>query len=169
VPLGRLDEAAQAIRTAIELQPGAVSFFEQLAIIEIQRGDAEAAMAAARQEPASGGWQEIALALALQIGADRAAADVALKTLVDKGANDAPYQIAQVYALRNDADNTFAWLDRAWTSRDPGIGQLLYDPFIVRFKGDLRFAAFCKRIGLPEPVTMPTPASTNASLQRRQP
>ena len=39
-------------------------------------------------------WQDIALALARQIGSDRNAADAALKTLIDKQAVGAPYQIA---------------------------------------------------------------------------
>jgi TolB-like protein/Flp pilus assembly protein TadD len=147
--LGRLDEAAVAIHKAIELQPAAVAYHEKLAIIEIQRGDAQAALAAAQAEPAGGGWQEIALALARKIGPDRAVADAALKHLTDTQADAAPYQIAEVYALRRDPDNMFKWLDRAWASRDPGIGYLLYDPLILRYQHDPRFAAFCRKVGLP--------------------
>ena len=110
-----------------------------------------AALAAAQQEP-DGDWQDIALALARQIGPDRSAADAALKTLIDKWAGAAPYQIAEVYALRNDAKETFAWLDRAWINRDPGITLVLFDPFILRYKDDPRFAAFCKKVGLPTPA-----------------
>lgn len=155
--LGRLDEAERAIRKAIELQPAAVEFHVELTIIEIQRGDATAALTAARQEPA-GGWQDVALALAQQISGDRAAADAALKNLIDKDATEASYQIAEVYALRRDADNTFAWLDRAWATRDPGVGGLLIDPFILRYREDPRFAAFCEKVGLPtstEAKTLP--------------
>ncbi|HXW84477.1 MAG TPA: hypothetical protein VEJ86_08735, partial [Candidatus Binataceae bacterium] len=149
--LNRLDEAERAIRRAIELQPGAVSYHFTLVIIEIQRGNAQAALAAAQQEP-PGPWQDMALAFARQIGADRSAADAALKTLIDKDSGAAPYQVADVYALRNDAKETFAWLDRAWSNRDPGIGYLLFDPFILRYKDDPRFAAFCKKVGLPTPA-----------------
>jgi TolB-like protein/Tfp pilus assembly protein PilF len=149
--LNRLDEAERAVRRAIELQPGAASYHQRLAIIEIQRGNAQAALAAAQQEP-SGLWQDVALALARQIGGDRGAADAALKTLIDKWAGVGPYQVAEVYALRNDAKETFAWLDRAWSSRDPGISYLLYDPLILRYKDDPRFAAFCRKVGLPTPA-----------------
>ncbi|MHB8816268.1 MAG: hypothetical protein ACYDAE_23800 [Steroidobacteraceae bacterium] len=72
-----------------------------------------------------------------------------LRALVDRQANDTPYAIAEVYALRNDAANTFKWLDRAWKNRDPDIQGLLYDPFILRYRNDPRFAAFCRRVGLP--------------------
>ena len=148
--LKRLDEAERAIRRAIELQPGAATYHQTLAVIEIQRGNAQAALAAAQAE-APGPWQDVALALARQIGTDRSAADAALKTLVEKWAGAAPFQIAEVYALRNDAKATFEWLDRSWSSRDSGIGLLLYDPFILRFKDDPRFAVFCRKVGLPVP------------------
>ena len=59
--------------------------------------------------------------MARQIGDDRAAADAALQKLIEKDATFAPYQIAEVYALRRDADKTFEWLDRTWANRDPGI------------------------------------------------
>ncbi|MGH8216699.1 MAG: hypothetical protein ACREPZ_13535, partial [Rhodanobacteraceae bacterium] len=146
--LGRIDEAAAAIHKAIELQPAAAGDYTWLAAIEIQRSDAKAALAAAQAEPA-GVWQDVALALARQIGPDRAAADAALKHLIEKDADSAPYQIAEVYALRRDPDQMFKWLDRGWTARDPGIGYLLYDPLILRYQHDPRFAAFCKKVGLP--------------------
>jgi serine/threonine-protein kinase len=146
--LNRLDEAERAIRKAIELQPDAPLYHGTLSIIEIQRGNADAALAVAQQEP-PGVWQDVALALARQIGVDRSAADSALRTLIAKRASTSAYQIADVYALRGDAQETFAWLDRAWTNRDPGIANLLYDPFILRYKDDPRFAAFCRKVGLP--------------------
>ena len=148
-PLGRLDEAEEAIRKAIELQPGHADFYTQLTVIAIQRGDAKAALNAAQKEVEAGGWQDIALALAQQISGDTVAADTALKKLIDTQPNDAGYQIAQVYALRNDPDKVFEWLDRAWSNRDVGISQLLYDPFLIRYRQDPRFAAFCKKVGLP--------------------
>jgi len=85
------------------------------------------------------------------IGSDRSAADAALATLIEKWSGGAAYQIAEVYALRNDAKATFEWLDRAWSNHDAGIGFLLYDPFILRYKDDPRFAAFCRKVGLPVP------------------
>lgn len=148
--LGRLDEAAQVIARAIELQPDAAGNFETVTAIEIQRGNAGAALAAAKEEP-PGPWQDIALALALQIGDDQAAADQALQHLKDTLALGAAYQIAQVYALRKDPDEMFAWLDRAWVNRDPGVGDLLFDPFLMPYRNDPRFAAFGDKAGLPRP------------------
>jgi hypothetical protein len=69
--------------------------------------------------------------------------------VIAKQADAAAYQIAEVYGLRRDPDNMFKWLDRAWDTRDSGIGRLLTDPFILRYKDDPRFAAFCRKVGLP--------------------
>jgi Tfp pilus assembly protein PilF len=146
--LGRLDEAEQATRKGIELSPIAESFFTQLALIGIQRGDAAAALEAARQEPA-GVWRNVALALAAQIGADRVAADATLKTMLDQYGDLAPYQIAETYALRRDPDQAFAWLDHAWAAHDVGVTTLLFDPILLRYRNDPRFAAVCKKVGLP--------------------
>ena len=71
--LGRLDDAEAAIRKSIALRPQGNSTWAQLAIIQIQRGDANAALEAANNEPA-GVWHDIARAMALQIGKDRASA-----------------------------------------------------------------------------------------------
>jgi TolB-like protein/Tfp pilus assembly protein PilF len=146
--LGQLDEAERAIETAITLQPGAVRNRERLSIIEILRGDPKAALVSAQKELWP--WHDIAVTLALQAGTNRAAADAALKKLIAGYSRGAPYQIAEVYALRRDPDNMFKWLDRAWTSHDPGIGYLLMDPIILRYRDDPRFAAFCKKVGLPD-------------------
>lgn len=153
--LGRLDEAEAAIRKAIQLKPDGSNAWTQLAIIQIQRGEAKAALDAAKNEP-DGVWREIALAMALQAGKDRPAADAALQELIAEYGDVAAYQVAQVQALRNDADATFAWLERARVSRDPGVGNTLIDPLVMRFKADPRLAAFCKSVGLPPPTESQT-------------
>jgi len=119
--------------------------------VRILRGDPGAAMAAAEQEP-PGEARDLALALARQIGSDRAGADTALQSVIDRYADRNAYGIAEVYAVRHNADKTFEWLDRAWTNRDEGIGSLLTDPLILRYKDDPRFAAFCRKVGLPTPA-----------------
>ena len=148
--LRQLDEAARAITKATELQPASEPLRSWLTIIETKRGNAPGALEAAQQEP-PGIFRDMSLAFARQIGGDQSAADAALRTFIDKQANNSAYQIAEVYALRNDAKATFEWLDRAWGNRDPGIQYLLFDPFILRYKDDPRFSAFCRKVGLPAP------------------
>ena len=148
--LHRLDEAEQALNKAIELQPMAGPLYSWLTNIEIKRDKASAALDTAQQAP-PGIYRDMSLAFARQLGSDRSAADEALRTFIEKDAGGSAYQIAEVYALRNDATATFEWLDRAWSNRDPGIQYLLFDPFILRYTDDPRFAAFCRKVGLPVP------------------
>ena len=149
VATGQLDEAEQAARKAVALAPGAFTS-AGLVIVQVVRGETRPALATAQQTPKDG-WRDFALALAMQPGLDRAAADHALKTLIENEAESMSYQIAEVYGLRKDPDNMFAWLDHAWDNRDSGIHRLLTDPFILPYRDDPRFAAFCRKAGLPIP------------------
>jgi TolB-like protein len=152
----RLEEAETAVRKAIDLQPGAGLSHWHLTLIEILRGDTQGALMAAQNAP-PGVWRDIALAQARQIGSDRAAADTALDNLIEKHADESAYQIAQAFAMRKDADKTFEWLERALSNRDGGLELLLLDPFTLRYKDDPRFAAFCRKVGLPVPGEAPAP------------
>lgn len=162
IGLGRLDEAQLALRKAIDLQPEADGLHSQLALIETLRGNAAAALAEAQRET-PGAWQNIALAMAHQIGGDRNAANASLRTLLEQNADTSAYQIAQIYALRADPDRMFEWLDRAWSNRDSGIVYLLYDPLISRYQHDTRFAAFRTKVGLPAPGATPREMAATAS------
>ena len=154
---GEFDQAEQAARKAFELVPDSPFISAGLVLVQVQRGEAGSALATARQIRPDV-WRDIALAFATQAGNDRAAADAALKQLIEKSADGSAYQIAEVYALGKDPDSTFEWLDRAWVTRDSGIGRLLTDPFILRYRDDPRFAAFCDKVGLP--------ATTDAKAMR---
>ena len=147
--VGRLDEAEAATHRelAIHASNGALA---RLSMIETLRGNAAAADAKAEQVPA-GKSRDFALASARQIGSDRAAADAALKTLIDRYANTDAYFISRTYALRKEPDKVFEWLNRAWAQHDNNISILYYDPFLLRYKDDPRFAVFCKKVGLPTP------------------
>jgi TolB-like protein/Tfp pilus assembly protein PilF len=146
--VGQLEEAEQATRQALAIVPGSPFVAAGLVLVQVQRGESAAALDLARHLPQDT-WRDIALAFATQGGNDRAAADAALNNLIEKSADGSAYQIAEVYALRKDPDNTFKWLDRAWDTRDSGVGRLLADPFILRYRDDPRFAAFCAKVGLP--------------------
>ncbi|HKT41247.1 MAG TPA: hypothetical protein VJQ86_02730, partial [Rhodanobacteraceae bacterium] len=147
---GQFDAAEQACHTSLALAKG-VGFCDwQLVVIEVLRGNAQRAMSLAREVPSQGGWQSLAIAAAAQIGSNRADADTALQQAIAENANEnGNYQIAELYALRRDPDHMFEYLDYAWEQRDSGISLLLQDPLVLRYKNDPRFAAFCKKVGLP--------------------
>lgn len=145
--LGRYDEAEQAARRTVELQPQSDVGYAQLAFVLDRRGKHAEAMAVVRDMP-KGVWREMALAIVSQQAGDRAAADAALRDVIAHQSEGAAYQIAQAQGARGDADQVFAWLDRAWQNRDPGLRRVLYDPYLAAYRDDPRFAAFVARIGL---------------------
>ena len=152
--LGRYDEAEASLREAIALQPQSAQNYTYLTQIQILRGNSGAAVENARQET-DPGWRTYALALAYFANGNRAEADAALKRLIDENADDAGSQIASSYALRKEPDKMFEWLEHAWTTHDPGVTALLYDPFLLAYKDDPRFIAFGQKIGV-----MPKAAAT---------
>ena len=146
--LGRMDEAQATADKAVRLQPDSDTYRMMQNYIAVLRGDFRTANMIARSiRP--GVWHDFTSALALQGGADRGAADAALAIMIDRHADASAYQIAEIYALRGDPDETFHWLERAWANHDPGLQSLLFDAFILRYKDDPRFAAFCRKVGLP--------------------
>ncbi|MEG3048738.1 MAG: tetratricopeptide repeat protein [Thermomonas sp.] len=160
--MGRLDEAEQAIAKAIEIEPAAIYNHYMQAMANVLRKDPASAQKAADAEP-PGPWQDFALALAAQIGPDRAAAEATLQAAIDSYAEGYAMQIAEVYAVRGDPDAVFEWLQRAWKARDPGMQTLLYDALLLRYRDDPRYAAVAKQAGLPWPPVSTKPASPAAA------
>ena len=114
---GRRDEAETYLRTAESLpQTNPRWHFSTLYVrmlAALMQGDAGAAMRFATQMPAEP--RDLYTAMAAQAGTDRAAADAALANVLARRAeaNADPYLVAQVLALRGDADRAMEWLRRA--------------------------------------------------------
>lgn len=151
--LGRLDDAEASLRNGAQRNPDSRDVYaSQRTYLAVLRGDAGAARAAA-ESMAPGPWRDRVLALALQIGRDREAADDALRHMVqmDNPTDDNAYGIARMQALRGDADKTFEWLDIDRKRGAHAAHYVLQDPFLLRFRDDPRFAAYCHNEGLPPP------------------
>jgi TolB-like protein/Flp pilus assembly protein TadD len=166
VALGRLDEAEASLRKGLDIQPGELGAHAQIVEIQVLRGDAASALREAEleQEPS---WKHFARALALFASGDRTAADTALQELINKDAEESSFQIAAAYAYRREADKAFEWLDQALIRRDGGTVQLLADPFLMSFRSDPRYAAFCRKIGLPVPGEQSAPAAQAEAPQHK--
>ena len=75
--------------------------------------------------------------------------DAALSELIAKYHASDAYDIAEVYAFRNQSDEAFEWLDRAYAQRDSSLFATKVDPLLKSLHNDPRFAAFLKKIHLP--------------------
>jgi hypothetical protein len=60
-----------------------------------------------------------------------------------------PVAFALVYTKLGDANRAFEWLEKAYAERAPWLAMLRADPDFEPLRGDPRFAALAKRIGLP--------------------
>jgi predicted Zn-dependent protease len=67
--------------------------------------------------------------------------DAALNMLIAKYSANSPYQIAQVYAFRNQPNEAFKWLDRAYAQRNVALIGMNVDPLLKSLHNDPRYAA----------------------------
>jgi serine/threonine-protein kinase len=74
--------------------------------------------------------------------------DAALRELMMKYQSHA-FEIATIYAFRNQPDEAFEWLDRAYAQRDPSLMATNVEPLLNSLHKDPRYAAFLKKIHLP--------------------
>jgi serine/threonine-protein kinase len=144
---GRYDEAEAALRKSIELQPQASVYRAYFVVLQILQGNAAAAVDGARQMT-SAPWNNFAQALAFAAHGDHKEADTALNKLIAEDADDGAFQIAAIYALRKEPDQVFKWLEHAWDTRDAGVAQLLWHPFLTSYQNDPRYVAFARKIGV---------------------
>ena len=62
---------------------------------------------------------------------------------------DAAHSIATIYAALGDADQTFAWLDRALEDRGQLLGWVRWNPVFDFVREDPRYTDFMRRLKLP--------------------
>ena len=71
----------------------------------------------------------------------------ALAALIAKYAKDAPSNIAYVYAYRGEADQAFAWLDKAIEYGDGGLAEIVTENLFEKIHADPRWLPFLRKVG----------------------
>ena len=145
---GKLDEAFAAGREMAELQPSASSSHRWQVMVAVQRGDGETALREAQLEP-DDTIRPFELALAQYVRGDIKASDAALAELIANSRDSLAYQVAQVYAVRNEVDKAFEWLQIAFDNHDGGMPSLLVDPVLRGLRDDPRYKNLVVKVGLP--------------------
>jgi TolB-like protein len=146
--VGQLDEAAADSKKALELSPdvGFSHFFlSQIYIIQGRPHDALPEIELVRDDAYHGSLY----AIAYHALGRKKESDAALSKLITKYHARMAYQIAEVYAFRNQSDEAFEWLDQAYAQRDGGLPLTKIDPLLKNLHSDPRFAAFLKKLNLP--------------------
>jgi serine/threonine protein kinase/Tfp pilus assembly protein PilF len=94
-------------------------------------------------------WKNYGLAIVYHALGKKKEADDKLTDLIKSDANDAAYQIVEIYAYRGENDKAFEWLERAYNQRDGGCSEIKGDPLMRNIVKDPRYAAFMKKMKLP--------------------
>jgi serine/threonine-protein kinase len=153
--MGRLDEAETELRRAIDLQPTAEAFHAYLAMAYVKQGKLDRALESAKAEPAPA-LHRATLAMVYFAQGDKVLGEAQLAEIIRLDADYAQILIADIYTLRGDADQVFEWLDRGLAKGDPGVAAMYEDPFLVpALRQDPRLALVARRLGLPDPATVP--------------
>jgi Tfp pilus assembly protein PilF len=165
--MGDLTLAETAFRTSLDLSPRRIAARSFLGVILMEQGRPEEAIAEALQEPEEA-YRLRALAIIQRLRGDAAESDRALADLIGKYAGDSAYQIAEVHAVRGDADRAFEWLERAHAQRDGGLTEMKPNHYFRSLHGDPRWGSLLDRIGLaPRRARRRAPSSASASAPRR--
>src|SRR5882757_2037353 len=146
--MGQLDKAAADCKKALDLSPDAWLCHGLLSQIYIAQGrpqDALPEIKLVRSDVIRAFLYPIAY---YSLGRKKES-DGALSEYVTKYHADGAYQIALVYAFRNQSDKAFEWLDRAYAQRDSGLVGTKVDPLLKSLRKDRRYAAFLKKLNLP--------------------
>jgi TolB-like protein/tetratricopeptide (TPR) repeat protein len=143
---GRYDASIASDRTVLSLSPARGVVRTLLGIALLSKGDPSAALAEVQQET-SEVWRMIGLPLAYHALGRKAESDKALAALIAKYEKDWPYNVAYVYAFRGEADEAFAWLEKAIEYQDPGISEIVTENLFDKLHADPRWLPFLRKIG----------------------
>jgi TolB-like protein/DNA-binding winged helix-turn-helix (wHTH) protein len=145
---GQLGGAEADVEKSLELSPDAFPGPVLLSEIYVQQGrpqDALPEIERVRHDVARAFLYSIAYHA---LGREKES-EAALKELIVKYSTHAAFQVAEVYAFRNQPDETFEWLDRAYAQHDSGLIGTKVDPLTKSLHNDPRFAALLKKLNLP--------------------
>ncbi|MGI9036135.1 MAG: protein kinase domain-containing protein [Pyrinomonadaceae bacterium] len=140
-----LAESEKAFRKALELVSQRFVTRALLALVLMDDGRDEEALAVALREPDEF-WRCWSLAILHYAAGRKAGSDEMIQKLSEKTDGNA-YQIAEIYSMRNEIEMAFEWLERAYRERDSGITHTKVNPRFRPLHGDSRWAIILKKIG----------------------
>jgi len=148
VMMGRLDQAAADVRKALEVDPNDWAGPIDLGQIDLLQGRPQNALREAERIGSDADRAPL-YALAYYALGRKKESDSALRKLMMKYHASDAFSIATIYAFRNQPDKAFEWLDRAYAQHDPSLGCTKGSPLLKSLHNDPRYAAFLKKLRLP--------------------
>ena len=150
---GKLPEAEAAVRRRIDLAPEGIGAHAQLVDVLLARGQREAALQAAEQEPDEE-MRLVGLALAYQALGQQPRADAALADVRRKWGNRYPTEMAEIYAYRGETARAFSALELAFASGDPAVNTIRADSYFKPLVSDRRYDVLLHRLNLAQSAAL---------------
>jgi TolB-like protein/DNA-binding winged helix-turn-helix (wHTH) protein len=145
---GKLDEAEADLKKAQEFRPDDFLSAMFLSEIYVMQGRPQDALPGIERV----GYPDMRMflyAITYHALGRKKESDAALRELIAKHQAIDPYLIAEVYAFRNQSDEAFEWLDRAYAQRNDGLIHTKVDPLLKSLHNDPRFPSLLKKLNLP--------------------
>jgi len=146
---GRLDEAEAAYQKLLFVSPQFAGGHFRLGRVLLTKGDFPGALAEIEKETHSI-YEPTGLVMVHHALGNEMESQQALELLIETGALDAAFQIAEVYGYMGDTDKAFEWLERSFEIRDSGLASVLGNPSFLNMRADPRWRAFMEKVGLLE-------------------
>jgi TolB-like protein/DNA-binding winged helix-turn-helix (wHTH) protein/lipoprotein NlpI len=144
---GQLDQAAADGKKALELDPDYWSSPLTLSRIYLLQGRPQNALPEI-EHVHNATYRAHLYALTYYALGRKKESDAALSELITKYHASNAFEIATIYAFRNQTDEAFEWLDRAYAQRDPSMMSTKIDPLLKSLHNDPRFTALLKKLNL---------------------
>jgi TolB-like protein/Flp pilus assembly protein TadD len=141
--------AEREYRRSLEIVPTFDWDHMLLTWILVARGDLQAALTESKAEPVAGARDQC-LSIVYHALGRHAESDAALARLI-KEFSEWGSGIAIAYAYRGEREETFKWLENAYSTRDADL--LLWiegQPFLQSFRSDPRYATLLRKMNLVE-------------------
>lgn len=147
IALGRFAEARSLLLRELEVRPFESSLNFYLGLCDLYEGLPEVALS--RFEHANTVHRLTGSVLAQVRRGDAEAARRHLRSLEQRFADTAAYEIAIGHAWLGESDAAFDWLDRAIRVGDGGMLYLKFDPLVEPLRADPRYVEVLRRIAHP--------------------
>jgi serine/threonine-protein kinase len=148
----RYDDAVAVFRHVLEMEPAYPKPHYFIAMSYYNQGDYDAAWEEIQLEPLQWMlWTGSALALQ-KLGRLEEADSFLARLNLEDNQEFATVQRADIYAQRNAADLAMQSLDLAYELGDPGLSQVLVDPFLDPLRDDPRFIRLVEKLGFEPPT-----------------
>jgi TolB-like protein/DNA-binding winged helix-turn-helix (wHTH) protein len=144
----RYDEAIEQMRRTLEIEPRFGSALSCLALTYQLTGEHQKALEILLEEIGEAG-------AGIETGDPRQAVKTIQRLRIERRLSAArqarwpSYEMAKLYAVADEGDSAFEWLEKAFAERSPLLVTAGVDPALDALRADPRFEKLLRRIGLP--------------------